>query len=264
MTETLDRYLAAPTLSEAWLRLVRRVYDSGHDKAVHVLLRIADPAANDPAIEAAAQALIDDWNGRHSDNKQMYDVLATRNTIFPASWASRHPEPADLAEYYRDRYPRLRKHDSNNRFGTYFGRIVAYPRAVKHGAAEEIGDQLSELVGKLRQESQNPGPKSSRYEVGIFSERWDTNTMSFPCLAHLSFHLHDGALHQQAIYRNEYLVGRAYGNYLGLAQLQCYIASACNLAVGEFLVTIGHLQLDGRRGAIKEMLASYAGKEGEP
>jgi thymidylate synthase len=261
MTGEIDRYLEATSLSEAWLRLVQRMYDSNVNKAVHVLLRIADPVANDPVVEAAAQALIDDWNERHQGNRQMYDVLTTRNTIFPASWASRHPEPADLAQYYRERYPRLRAHDYNNRYGTYFGRLVAYPRSTKHG---DTADQLSALVDKLRQELKTRGPKSSRYEVNIFSECWDTNTMSFPCLAHLSFHLHDGAVHQQAIYRNEYLVGRAYGNYLGLAQLQRYIADACGLDVGEFLVTIGHLELDGRRGAIKEMLPALARKWTQP
>jgi thymidylate synthase len=93
----------------------------------------------------------------------------------------------------------------------------------------------------------------------VFSERYDTNTMSFPCLAHLSFHLHDGRLCQQAIYRNEYLVGRAYGNYLGLSQLQGYIARACGLGVGEFVVTVGHVELDGRRGAVRDMLDSFTG-----
>ena len=37
--------------------------------------------------------------------------------------------------------------------------------------------------------------------------------MSFPCLAHLSVHLHKGAINIQAVYRNESLIDRAYGNY---------------------------------------------------
>lgn len=252
MTQT-DRYVVGETLSIAWLQAVKQLYELPGGKAVHFMLRIADPTQDDPVIHAAAQGLIDDWNSRHS-RKPLYDVTATRNTIFPASWASRHPEPADLAAYYRDRYARLCKHDNNNKYGTYFGRIVAYPREVKHGG--QGADQLADLVRKLREEINGGAPKSSRYEVNIFSERHDTNTMSFPCLAHLSFHLHKGRLHQQAVYRNEYLVGRAYGNYLGLAQLQSYIAEACHLDVGEFLVTVGHIDLDGRRGAVAGMLKS--------
>ena len=186
----------------------------------------------------------------------MYDVLTTRNTLFPASWAARYPEPEKLAYYYRARYARLRNHDSGNRFGTYFGRLVAYPRESKH---DDTADQLTKLVAKLRQELKGVAPKSSRYEVNVFSERYDTNPMSFPCLAHLSFHLHGGQVHQQAVYRNECLVGRAYGNYLGLAQLQGYIAAACGADVGELLVTVGHVELDGRRGAVKAMLDTLGG-----
>ena len=70
----------------------------------------------------------------------------------------------------------------------------------------------------------------------------------------IAVQLGQGHLHQQAVYRNEYLVGRAYGNYLGLAQLQVYIASACGADVGELLVTVGHVELDGRRTAVKAML----------
>jgi len=249
-----DRYIVAESLSIAWLMAVAQLYETPGRSAVHLMLRIADPTINDPTIQEAAQGLIDDWNDRHT-NGLMYDILTTRNTMFPATWAERIKEPEDLAAYYRARYGRLRKHDRNNQFGTYFGRLVAYPRESKH---EDTADQLTSLVFKLRQELRGRGPKSSRYEINVFSERYDTNTMSFPCLAHLSFHLQDGRIHQQAIYRNEYLVGRGYGNYLGLAQLQCYIAEACESEVGEFLVTIGHVTLDGRRRAVKDMLDNFA------
>jgi thymidylate synthase len=251
-----DRYIAGDHLSTAWLEAVKQCYDTPTAKAVHLILRIADPTAEDMTVRAAAQGLIDDWNRRHQPSRHMYDVLTTRNTIFPASWAARYPEPEKLAEYYRARYARLRSHETGNRFGTYFGRLVAYPRESKH---DDTADQLSTLVAKLRQELKGGRPKSSRYEVNVFSERYDTNTMSFPCLAHVSFHLHQGQVHEQAVYRNEYLVGRAYGNYLGLAQLQEYIAAACGADVGELLVTVGHVELDGRRAAVKAMLDDLAG-----
>jgi thymidylate synthase len=219
------------------------------NKAVHLMLRIADPSREEPEIHAAAQGLIDTINADLDESKHLPDVVTTRNTMFPASWASRHPEPADLAAYYRARYRRLRTHPGNS-YGTYFGRMVAYPRESKHN---DTSDQLSDLVRKIREESKTR-KLSSRYEVNIYSERYDTNPMSFPCMAHLSFHMHEGALHQQAVYRNEYLVARAYGNYLGLAQLQVYLAAACELEVGEFAVTIGHVELDATVRDTKQLL----------
>jgi len=82
--------------------------------------------------------------------------------------------------------------------------------------------------------------------------------MSFPCLAHASVHLHEGKLHMQAIYRNEYLLARGYGNFLGLAELQQYIAAAVDLPVGELLMTIGHAELDAPKTAIRELLGRFA------
>jgi thymidylate synthase len=219
---------------------------------VHLVVRILEPELEIPQIRLGAQWLIDSWNSSHHPKDHLYDIETTRNTIFPLAWARRNPDPAKLAKYYREQYTRdgLLAFKNNER-GTYFGRIVAYPR----GEDEAPADQLSETVRKLRDEIAGGRPKSSRYEINIYSEREDTSPMSFPCLAHLSVHLHERRVHLQAVYRNEYLVGRAYGNYLGLAELQRYIARAAGVAVGELMVTIGHAELDGSKTAVGELLA---------
>jgi thymidylate synthase len=252
MTILDDRYAVATNLSEGWLDAVRLLERTTRFKAVHLLIRILDPIAEDSAIRAAAQGLIDDFNATHTREKP--DIDTTRNTIFPASWARRNPEPADLAAYYRQRYTKegLLGFRDNSR-GTYFGRLVAYPR----GKDEEPGDQLTDTIRKLRDELGGRGPKSSRYEMNVYSERKDRNPMSFPCLAHLSVHLREGELHMQAVYRNEHLVARAYGNYLGLAQLQSYMAERAEVAVGELLLTVGHVELDAGKRAIRAMLAQF-------
>jgi thymidylate synthase len=252
MALVADRYVVANSLSEAWLDAVRCVYNIPGSKAVHLLVRILEPTSEINEIRDAAQDLIDGWNASHQ--REFYGITTTRNTLFPAAWARRHPEPEDLAEYYRSRYNRdhLRAFRDNAR-GTYFGRIVAYPRG-----DDEPADQLTETIRKLRDELATRAPKSSRYEINIFSEALDTNPMSFPCLAHLSVHLHKRRLHVQAIYRNETLVGRAYGNYLGIAELQAYMATTIGVAVGELLITAGHVELDGSRVAVRAMLDRFA------
>jgi thymidylate synthase len=247
-----DRYVMAGTLSEAWLDAVRLVFAVPSKKVVHLVIRITAPNLEDVAVRYAAQQLIDSWNAAHPNSGTgMEHIETTRNTIFPASFASRTNGPEDLASYYRQR---LTKDGllgfTHNARGTYFGRIVAYPR----GDGEQTADQLSDTVRKLREELSHRSSKSSRYEISIYNERLDRSPMSFPCLAHLSLHLHDRRLHLQAVYRNEYLVGRAYGNFLGLAQLQSYIAGAVGLDVGELMVTAGHAELDGTKGSTAAML----------
>jgi thymidylate synthase len=241
----VGRYVEAANLSEGWLGATSVLYATLGMTTVHLLVRIADPTTEVPEIREAAEALIDRENEGREELDEMPAVETTRNTIFPAAWARRMPEPEDLAGHYRARYTKegLRGVVQNRR-GTYFGRVVAYPRA----EGEEPADQLTETVRKLRQEiASNGGAKSSRYEINIYSERCDRNPTSFPCLAHVSVHLHDGELHMQAIYRSEYLCARGYGNFLGLAELQTYIAAAAGLPVGELLLTIGRAKLDSKK-----------------
>lgn len=95
MTELPDRYIAAPDLSRGWLETVRLVAGIDGRKAVHVIVRIADPTIEVPTIRAAAQNLIDRRNARSHDD--LPDIETTRNTIFPAAWARRTLGPPELA-----------------------------------------------------------------------------------------------------------------------------------------------------------------------
>jgi len=255
VTIVAERYIAAENLSEAWLDVVRFMSAVPGRKAVHLLVRISDPQIEDLPIRSEAEELIEAWNRAHP-KKQMQAIETTRNTMFPAAFARRTAGPADLARYYRERYGKdgLRGFELNER-GIYFGRLVAYPRS-----ESEYADQLSDTVRKLQQELNTGSNKSSRYELNVYNERLDRSPMSFPCLAHLSVHLHERKLHVQAIYRNEYLVARAYGNYLGLSQLQAYIADSVNVAPGELLVTAGHIEMDGSRSAVLAMLKRLEGR----
>jgi hypothetical protein len=232
-----DRYVEATTLSEGWLGAAALLRQAPGKKAVHLMVRIADPCAEVDEIRAAAAALIE------AEGKKA-PIETVRTTIFPARWAERHQTPEDLALHYRKNYSELRGY-GQNQHGTYFGRIVAYPR---DGEEADLADQLNETVQKLIEEQVNGTNKSSRFEINVYSERHDgRRPMGFPCLAHLSVHMHGGELHMQAVYRNEFIVERGYGNFLGVAELQAFIARSVGLDVGELLVTIGHGEFDGAK-----------------
>jgi hypothetical protein len=178
-----DHYAVAANISEGWLDAVRMLDSTPSYKAIHVVIRVLGPVAEDASIRAAAQALIDEHNAAHEDrpNQQKPHIDTTRNTIFPARWAQRTDGPAALVAYYRERYTRdgLRGFGDNRR-GTYFGRIVAYPR----GDGQESADQLGDTIRKLTDECAKRNPKSSRYEINVYNERKDRSPTSFPCLAH--------------------------------------------------------------------------------
>lgn len=245
-----ERYVHASNVSEGWLEALR-VGRECAGRGVHLVIRIDSPDAEDPEIRARA-----DWlqaEREHARGDKYKPVDTVRNTIFPEAWARRFPDPQHLAAYYRKRYGDLRQH-AENRHGTYFGRLVAYPRGPRRDWSD-VRDQLNETIRKLREEHGPGGThRSSRYELNIFNERWDTLTMGFPCLSFVSLHAEEGRLHLQATYRNETLVARGYGNYLGLGQLLAYIAGSVQLDVGEMLVQAGHFELDAPIRSVAHVL----------
>jgi thymidylate synthase len=248
-----ERYVEADNLSEGWLAAALALHRAPGNKLVHLIVRIAAPEVEITEIRAAAEALIAAENSGREEKEEMPVVETTRNTIFPAAWARRNSEPAELGEYYRERYTKdgLRGFGPNTG-GTYFGRIVRYPRDEDE---KKFDDQLATTVEKLRTELGISASISSRYEISIYNEQQDKKMrMGFPCLAHVSLHLHEGKLTMQAIYRNEYIVARGYGNFLGLAELQAYIATAIGVGVGELMMTIGHGEMDANKGPAEEAL----------
>lgn len=236
-----DRYIEAADLSSAWVETAALVLGLPQKAGVHVVVRISDPTTEDRRIRALIDALLAELGKP--------PVETVRNTIFPAAIAARFPEPDALAAHYREKYPVIRRFPKNGH-GTYFGRMVELPV----GGAESV-DQLSNLVAMLRSErAKSKGVLSSHYEINIgmagidvnlyVSARDRTRRFGFPCLSLCSFHVGNDRLHLAAHYRNQYLIERAYGNFVGLGELLAYIAGATGFGVGELLVVAGHASID--------------------
>jgi hypothetical protein len=235
------RDVEGQNLSHAWIRALEGMLTLPGHAAVNFNVRISPgtPELEDARIRCIADRLLRDAG--------LQSIKSIRNTIFPATWAGRLEEPSELAGFYREQYETIRRFPKN-KAGTYFGRLVAYPMGRENH--DEPFDQLTDLVDKLRAESRvRVGGKrarklSSRYQINIWKPGDIPNGRGFPCMAHMAFHLVDGRLHLLAQYRNQYLIERAYGNYLGLAQLQRYVAKAVGLDAGELMVIAGHASID--------------------
>jgi hypothetical protein len=222
------------TLGRAWAKTILAVAECPDRRAFHTVTRIGDVTGEDAAIRGLVDQLLEE--------KTLAGVDTVRNTLFPAALAAEEPDPTRLADRYLRLLPYLRQLDPNNRRGTYFSRIVAYP------APSGALNQLPELVRRLTVEQATPAPKSARYEVNIDTPTVavptvepgrDTSAMAFPCLSLLSFQLDDGTLHTLAQYRSQYLLQRGYGNYLAIAGLMRYVAAAAGLTTGQLTVVAG-------------------------
>ncbi|GHF65972.1 hypothetical protein HNQ07_004786 [Deinococcus metalli] len=233
--------ISAPNLSEAWLDALELLIDQG-GKAVNLMVVMPGQAPEDPVIRAA----LDGFITAHPSLAQPVDTVAS--TLFPIDlYFPRLGERAAAHLYtsYIEAYPFLRKH-RGNMSGTYFGRLVAWERP-----GEAPLNQLARVIERLRAQRRLPGPKSSAYELSVVpAGGWDaelriqgpddTNLMGFPCLSHISLTLADGELHLSALYRNQFFIQRAYGNYLGLTRLLGFICREVGCAPGEIACWATH------------------------
>jgi hypothetical protein len=233
----------ADDVGTAWLRAVHRVLHDCGGGTFHLAVRIG-ATDDDPALRRAVDDLV--------LAQGMQPVETVANTIFPARMASTTASLDQLVDRYRNLYPRLKKYGRNQR-GTYFGRLVAFPTGGKYE------NQLGHSVEKLRNELKK-SRRTSRYECAIYNPATDAgNAMGFPCLSSVAFHMDakSDQLHLLANYRNQNLVERAYGNYLGLARLRNRIADEVGLEAGELLVVAGHASVDGRRRPLKSLIEQF-------
>jgi thymidylate synthase len=220
----VTRCVEARSVSEAWLAGLAAVLDDADQHVNHLLIRATEPLPEVSDIRSACDALLADLG--------LQSVDTVRNTIFPYETALDVPDPEELTAEYLEMYPALKRLGSER--GTYFGRVVAYPRA-----DGTTGNQLVATVSKLK--AARAGTRwTSTYEVNIYNEQKDTKlTRSFPCMSHLAFHLDEERLDCLATYRSHDLIDKAYGNYLGLAQLQKYLAEQSGFVAGELAVLAG-------------------------
>lgn len=245
------RYIETTNLSQGWIGACQALLDYRGGEANHLVVRMAEPLPENPVIRAA----VDDFAAL----ARVQEIAEVRNTIFPAELAADFADPQELEEEYFDAYEVIRRFSPQ---GTYFGRMCRYPHPDGHTTR-----QLRNLVAKLTKARAGTRWRAT-YQLNIYAEHKDANKKrgNFPCLAHVGFQLGgDGKpnrLDCVALYRNQDMVLKGYGNYLGLAQLQEYLARATDFEPGELMVIAGHASLEltgSTRGELKELVGRFAG-----
>ena len=254
-----DRLVRGRDCGKAWVNATEAVLRSPGRKALHLTVRISRPFEEDPAIRDLVDSLL--------DARGLPPVETVVNTVFPAALARLSAGPEELAAQYRELYPRIRQADNANKRGTYFGRMVEHP------ADGRKVDQLNNVVARLRKHAAKPASRPGAapvYEAGfvladeehddpievpIYSPKTDTMPLGFPCMSHLSFQAVGRTVHAMAHFRSQYLVQRAYGNYLALGLLLRYVAEAAGLEPGELTVNVGLIAVEGAAGPVEAGLA---------
>lgn len=241
--------ICAADVGTAW-RLAASSLLSDGGSSFHLAVRIGN-VPDAPIVRSAVDKLQADCG--------VASIATVSNTIFPQGIAASSASHEDLTDRYLRLYPRLRSAPGNHH-GTYFGRMVDHPGGGVHA------NQLSHVINKLA-ETQTGQKRKSRYEMPIYHPASDSaRLMGFPCLSHCAFHLDpdNDQVHLVALYRNQWHVQRAYGNYLGLANLRNYVAAQAGRSPGELLVVAGHAEIDQSHTKVRQTLAKLDKAVGAP
>lgn len=176
-------------------------------------------------------------------------------TIFPQRfWKLAQGDRATLFQYYKWAYPFFRKRNRQaNGRGLYFERLMMY------GGGPCDGNQLEWI---LNQFESRPGVRRSMFQATTFDPARDHTAsalIGFPCLQHVSFVPTAAGLVTNAFYATQQLFDRAYGNYLGLAQLAAFMAHEMKIPLARLNVTVGVAKLERiskNDAALKPLIAA--------
>jgi len=161
-----------------------------------------------------------------SANQSKIETVA--GTIFPESiWRRCGGDREALRETYLRMWPQIKKCRDNKR-GTYFKRLISF------------GSKGVDQIGAIIDEWKRSGNKARRsaLQAGIFDPCRDHRPgpyLGFPCLQQVVFHpigpKGKHGLKVVALYVNQLLIEKAYGNYLGLYRLGKFMAGEMGLTL---------------------------------
>ena len=207
------------SVSRAWLRAVRVANGSPRKEISSLIVNVEGLANNITLEDNSIRERLD-----HSlDTNGDFSVATVANTIFPASlWNPSRPRQVFFDRYLK-LWPRISK-VSQNRRGTYFQRLIAYPQPSQTGF-NQLEFVISAYIGGTH--------RRSALQCAILAPAIDLNAtpfQGFPCMQQVSF-MPEGkrGLRISALYPMHYLWARAYGNYLGLIRLGRFMAAEMGL-----------------------------------
>lgn len=246
-------YIEEPCLSTAWAKALRAVSTKGVDEVVPLAVSITGfddgVVIEDANIRSTLETFL------RGAGKQSVDTVS--NTIFP--WSMWNPAAGrkQLFSRYKVALPKLRKASRKNNRGIYFERMIG-------GGSASNPNQLEFTIGEYLSRK---GVRRSILQVAIFDPSKDHSSaaqLGFPCLQHVTFAPVDGTLSVNAFYATQYVVERAYGNYLGLCRLGLFVAHEMKLKLSRVTCFTGIAERDFGKGALAPVFSAIDKAIGPP
>lgn len=244
-------------LSVAWAKAFLASVEPRKSDLSPLLIRVNDFSDNIIQEDKVIRQSVDKYLSKFSE--QSCHTVA--NTIFPISLWNPDSNRKSLYDRYNSIFPLIKKSCAVNRFGLYFQRMISYD-------ASNDNNQLEKIISTYKEKNIH---RKSALQVSIFDplrDHRETPFLTFPCLQHVIFTpMANKSLAVTGIYAKQYLLKKAYGNYLGLcrlgkfvahelgmnlAQMNCYVADAemettktkANDLIGELKQRLQELEQD--------------------
>ncbi|MCA3248722.1 MAG: thymidylate synthase [Azospirillum sp.] len=226
-------------LSRAWSRIFLRILD-GRGTEISPLVVSLSGFDEDGCIAEAPE--LRDSLDQVLNKKGKISIESVAHTIFPERlWRIARRDRARLFTLYKGVFPRyVAMNRRANGRGLYFERLMMFGQN-----APCEGNQLEWILSQYASRS---GVRDSMFQASIFDPARDhiaNARVVFPCLQHVSFVPTNEGLVINAFYATQYVFEKAYGNYLGLAQLGAFMAHEMQLPLTRLNVTVGVAKLDG-------------------
>ncbi|MGZ5043192.1 MAG: hypothetical protein ACXV8P_00245 [Methylobacter sp.] len=229
-----------PNLSRAWAKAFLHVIDHSGKEISPLILSVTGFDDNGaPAEDTAVRQVLDGALKKKGEQ----DIETVAYTIFPQRlWKMAKGNRARLFEMYRDVFPRYQTMNKHNKWGLYFERLISYGR----GPCD--GNQLEWILLQYKKSKGMPqGMRRSMYQASVFDPDRDHRSdiyLTFPCLQSISFVPTKEGLIMNAFYPTQQLFIKAYGNYLGLAQLGAFMAHEMELKLLRLNIMVGVAKFD--------------------
>lgn len=227
--DTAPVTILGDNLSEAWAKAFLKAYDSPQGIVAPGI--VSFPVDDDnPEWELEAADIRNALEGQLdmldicSVNQSNIETVA--GTIFPETiWKRCGGDRKRLRDRYLKMWPQIKK-CSANKWGTYFKRLISF--------GDSGVDQLKAITDAWEKKIR----RRSALQAGIFDPCRDHRLvpfLGFPCLQQVVFHPigpkgRDG-MKVVALYANQLLIEKAYGNYLGLYRLGRFMADEMGLTL---------------------------------
>ncbi len=253
--------IQGPNLSSAWARAFLRCHTTRGGVLAPAIVQFPVDDKDRTVEMSKVRHLLEQQLGAlgiGSVRKQS-PIETVAGTIFPQSlWLRCRGDRRLLYDCYNRIWPRVHK-CPQNRNGVYFHRLIAF------ADDWEKGNQLEQILSAWEKGVR----RRSALQAAIFNPLKDhraSRRLGFPCLQQVVFHPNgthgkDG-LSVVALYANQLLLEKAYGNYVGLYRLGKFMADQMGLRLKEVTCIATDLKLSDEIGKHKcDRLAEALEKE---